>query len=68
MEKNFEDSLKRLETIVNSLESGIDELDMIVTLFEEGSELVKYCSGKLEKIENKIKILSKKIDEPVFEE
>jgi len=56
----FEESLKKLEDIVSKLENGVDELDDLVALFEQGSELVNYCYGKLNKIENKIEILNQK--------
>ncbi len=58
---NFEEALKRLENIVQSLEEGVDELDKVVNLFEEGSQLAKYCNDRLEKVENKIEDLSRKI-------
>ncbi len=58
----FEDALKRLEEIVHTLEGGVDELDKIVNLFEEGSKLAKYCSEKLEKIENKIEDISQRLN------
>jgi exodeoxyribonuclease VII small subunit len=58
----FEDALKRLEEIVHTLESGVDELDKIVNLFEEGSELSKYCNEKLEKVENKIEDISQRLN------
>jgi len=58
---NFEAALSRLEEIVTTLENGIDELDKVVSLYEEGMELTEYCNKKLEKIENKIEILSEKI-------
>jgi exodeoxyribonuclease VII small subunit len=58
---NFEAALIRLEEIVATLENGIDELDKVVSLYEEGMELTEYCNTKLVKIENKIEILSEKI-------
>ncbi|NQV16978.1 MAG: exodeoxyribonuclease VII small subunit [Armatimonadetes bacterium] len=63
MKKNirFEDSLKRLEEIVETLETGVEDLDRIVNLFEEGSGLVQSCNEKLTQIENKIEVLSKKL-------
>ena len=64
----FEDALKRLEHIVSNLENGIDELDKVVSLFEEGSELVRYCNKKLEKVENKIEVLSRKLNNSEIEE
>ena len=65
---NFEDALKRLEEIVHTLESGVDELDMIVNLFEEGSELAKYCNEKLEKVENKIEDITQRLNKSNEEE
>lgn len=61
MEKeiSFEESLKKLESIVTTLENGVDELEDIVNLFELGSEAAQLCSKKLEDVENKIEILSK---------
>jgi len=56
----FEESLKKLEDIVSQLENGVDELDDLVALFEQGSELVNYCYEKLNKIENKIEVLNQK--------
>ncbi|MCF7857915.1 MAG: exodeoxyribonuclease VII small subunit [Candidatus Cloacimonetes bacterium] len=54
----FEAALLRLEEIVRTLEQGVDELDTIVNLFEEGSKLADTCNKRLEKVENKIKILT----------
>ncbi|MCK4956816.1 MAG: exodeoxyribonuclease VII small subunit [Candidatus Cloacimonetes bacterium] len=59
---SFEEALKKLEEVVTTLESGVDELEDIVTLFEAGSEAAKLCSKKLEDVENKIEILSNKIN------
>jgi exodeoxyribonuclease VII small subunit len=59
----FEESLKKLEEIVSKLENGVDDLDELVALFEEGSKLVDNCYQKLNKIENKIEILNQKQQE-----
>jgi exodeoxyribonuclease VII small subunit len=58
----FEDALKRLEEIVHKLENGIDEVEQIVSLFEEGTRLSQYCHQKLEEVENRIEELSAKIN------
>lgn len=55
----FEEALKRLEEIVSRLENGSDDLDSIVTLYQEGNQLIKKCSQKLQQIENKIETISK---------
>ena len=64
-ELTFELAMKRLEEIVNALESGQVSLDDSLKLFEEGIKLTKYCESELKNIENKAaKILedSKEID------
>jgi exodeoxyribonuclease VII small subunit len=56
--KNFEEALRRLENIVSELENGEIKLDDMLQLYEEGSELIKYCLTKLDDVEKKINILS----------
>ncbi len=59
MEKiKFEKAISRLEEIIDRLSGEIEDIEKVVTLFEEGSNLVKLCHEKLEHVENKIKILS----------
>lgn len=50
----FEAALKRLETIVEEMESGETDLDTMIASFEEGQRLVKFCTGKLNEVEKKI--------------
>ena len=59
----LEHSLKRLEEIVNSLESGDVPLDDAVELYEEGIRISKECAEKLKSAELKIKKLSKGVEE-----
>lgn len=56
---SFEESLKRLEKIVESLEQGKVTLDEAVDLYEEGVRLSRLCSDKLKSVELKIKKLTK---------
>ena len=56
-EIKFEDALKRLNEIVQSLESGETPLDDSIALFEEGIELSKKCSVILETAEQKVRFL-----------
>ena len=56
---SFEESLKRLEKIVESLEQGKVTLDEAVELYEEGIRLSKLCGEKLKLSELKIKKLTK---------
>lgn len=66
-EANFEETIKKLETIANELEKGDLNLDESVTKFEEGMKLSKTCNDILENAEKRISILIKKDDE-VMEE
>ena len=54
-ELSFEESLKKLEDIVEHLESGDIDLEKSVELYEKGMNLKKICEEKLKKVENQIK-------------
>lgn len=55
----FETALKRLETIVDEMESGEMDLDKMIASFEEGQKLVKFCTAKLNEVEKKIEKIVK---------
>ncbi len=55
--KTFEQSIKQLEQIVTELESGELPLEQAIKKFEEGMELSRFCSQKLEETERKITLL-----------
>lgn len=50
----FEQAMSRLEEIVAQMEAGEAPLEQTLTLFEEGTKLVKQCSALLEKAEQKV--------------
>jgi exodeoxyribonuclease VII small subunit len=58
-EKKFETAMERLENIVESLESGELSLEDSLKIFEEGMNLVSFCSKKLEEAEQKVTMLVK---------
>ena len=58
-EIKFEDALKKLEQIVEALESGDVGLDESLKKYEEGVKLLKICTVKLEEAEKKIEVLTK---------
>ncbi|MFA6563287.1 MAG: exodeoxyribonuclease VII small subunit [Verrucomicrobiia bacterium] len=64
----FEQALERLEKIVADMESAELPLDNVVSKFEEGTRLVRFCAQKLEEAEKKIEILAKKKDGTVTTE
>ena len=66
---SFEDSLKKLEDIVDLLESGDVDLEKSVELYQKGMDLKKKCEEKLKKAElqiKQIKIENNKISKEEF--
>ena len=57
-EKNREDALERLETILESMESGDTALADLIDRFEESSILLKTCQKKLKEAELRIEKLN----------
>ncbi|MCP4630582.1 MAG: exodeoxyribonuclease VII small subunit [bacterium] len=55
--KSFEQAMKQLEQIVQDLESGDIPLEKAIKKFEEGIQLSKFCTEKLDESEKKITIL-----------
>jgi len=63
----FEEALKRLEGIVETMESEDLPLETLLARFEEGTKLVKVCQAKLAEAELKIQKLEKNnAGEPVL--
>ncbi len=61
-EASFEESLKRLEKIVEKLESGDVPLESAIQLYEEGVGLSKVCAEKLGRVELTLKRLEKDLE------
>jgi exodeoxyribonuclease VII small subunit len=55
---SFEDALKRLETIVQRLESGEASLDESITLYTEGDRLRAQCEARLKDAQARIEKIS----------
>lgn len=60
----FEDSMKELESIVQSLERGELRLEDSLKLFERGVALARQCRGALDSAEQKVRNL---LDAPADE-
>lgn len=58
-EVTFEDALKKLENIVEAMESEDLPLENLMARFEEGTNLAKICQTKLAEAELKIQQLEK---------
>jgi exodeoxyribonuclease VII small subunit len=67
VQKTFEQSLKQLERIVQELEDGDLPLEKAIKKFEEGVQLTKFCSQKLDETEKKISILLKDTEGQITE-
>ena len=53
----FEEALKKLETIVEAMESSEMPLDTLLAKYEEGAKLVQVCQSRLAEAELKIQRL-----------
>ncbi|MGH8831232.1 MAG: exodeoxyribonuclease VII small subunit [Polaromonas sp.] len=54
---SYEAALQELEALVASLESGQLPLDQLLTGYQRGAQLLKFCRDKLEAVETQIKVL-----------
>lgn len=57
--KSFEQAIQQLEKIIQDLESGDLPLEKSMNKFEEGIQLTRFCSQKLDETEQKIQVLLK---------
>ncbi|SRR6266511_1345987 len=55
----FEEALKKLESIVETMESDELPLETLLTRFEEGKQLARICQSKLAEAELRIQQLEK---------
>jgi exodeoxyribonuclease VII small subunit len=62
----FETALTKLESIVESMESGEVPLAELLAKFEEGTHLLKVCESRLKDAELKIEVLKKQKDGVAF--
>lgn len=63
----FEEAMKKLETIIESMESDELPLETLLARYEEGTRLAALCQSKLEEAELKIQKLEKNSSgEPVL--
>jgi exodeoxyribonuclease VII small subunit len=63
MEKRtFEQAIMRVDEIVKALEKGDAPLEQSLSLFEEGTGLIKFCAKLLDTAEQKVVKLQKGAD------
>ncbi|WP_027359432.1 exodeoxyribonuclease VII small subunit [Desulforegula conservatrix] len=66
--KNFEQSMKDLEKIVEELESGEIPLEKALKKFEDGIKLSNFCAKTLDETEAKITMLIRTPEGEITEE
>jgi exodeoxyribonuclease VII small subunit len=54
---SFEAAQEELDQLVARLESGELPLAQLLTQYQRGAELLKFCRDQLEAVENQIKVL-----------
>ncbi|CAN5134228.1 exodeoxyribonuclease VII small subunit [Polaromonas sp.] len=54
---SYEAALQELEGLVGRLESGQLPLDQLLSGYQRGAQLLKFCRDRLEAVETQIKVL-----------
>ena len=54
---SYETALQEIEQLVTRLESGDMPLEQLLTQYQRGAELLKFCRDRLEAVEGQIKVL-----------
>jgi exodeoxyribonuclease VII small subunit len=54
---SYEAALEELEQLLQVIESGQLPLEQLLSGYQRGAELLAFCRGKLEAVENQIKVL-----------
>ena len=65
--QTFEQAMKKLEQIVQELETGDQPLEKALNRFEEGVKLSKFCSKQLDETEKKVTVLLQDQKGDIFE-
>ncbi len=65
--QTFETAMKQLEQIAQELEAGELSLEAAMKKFEEGIQLSRFCSKKLDETERRISLLLQSSDGTVQE-
>ncbi|MGH6627148.1 MAG: exodeoxyribonuclease VII small subunit [Burkholderiaceae bacterium] len=65
---SYEAALEELEQLVSQLESGQLPLEQLLSGYQRGAELLKFCRDRLEAVENQIKLLDDGVLKPWTQE
>ncbi|MDX9842875.1 MAG: exodeoxyribonuclease VII small subunit [Aquabacterium sp.] len=53
----YEAALAELEQLVGQMESGALPLEQLLNSYQRGAELLKFCRGRLQAVEEQVKLL-----------
>ncbi len=54
---SYEDALVELERLVAAMEAGQLPLDKLLESYRRGAELLNFCRGRLEAVEQQVRVL-----------
>jgi exodeoxyribonuclease VII small subunit len=54
---SYEDALAELERLVQAMEGGQLPLDRLLDSYRRGAELLELCRGRLQAVEEQVKVL-----------
>ncbi len=54
---SYEEALAELEQLVSRMEAGSLPLDQLLTAYQRGATLLKFCRSRLEAVEAQVKLL-----------
>ena len=61
---SYEQALEELQQPVGRIESGQMPLDQLLAGYQRGADLLAYCRGKLEAVQNQIQVLDNGVLQP----
>mgnify|MGYP001162962845 CR=1 FL=1 len=65
---NFEDAMKELENLVDSLDKGDVSLDEAIAAYDRGSQLKDHCQKKLNEAKMKVETIHSSGDKNIIPE
>ena len=61
---SYEEAVKELEQLVARMEAGELSLEQSIEAYKRGATLIQFCTTKLDKIEQQVRVLDKDIFKP----
>ncbi|MEO7335910.1 MAG: exodeoxyribonuclease VII small subunit [Caldimonas sp.] len=55
--KSYEDALDELDRLVGAMEAGQLPLERLLESYQRGAELLNFCRGRLDAVEQQVKVL-----------